>query len=73
MIMDYGKGIDPDKLPKIFEGENGYVAADSNRGLGIGLSICKTILLAHNGKIFAENQTCGGACFTFVLPMKGES
>lgn len=71
-VSDYGKGIDPSKLSTIFEGESDAVSADSSRGLGIGLSICKTIILAHNGKIFAENQTCGGASFTFVLPMKGE-
>ena len=72
-VADYGKGIDPQKLPKIFDGENGSISADSSRGLGIGLSICKTIILAHNGRIYAENQTCGGARFTFSLPMKGES
>ncbi|HBF65374.1 MAG TPA: hypothetical protein DDW34_06075 [Clostridium sp.] len=72
-ITDYGKGIDPARISTIFEGDNGNASVDSNRGLGIGLSLCKTIILAHNGRIFAENQPCGGAVFTFALPMKGES
>ncbi|WP_313528053.1 ATP-binding protein [Anaerotignum sp.] len=71
-VTDYGKGIDPARLSTIFEGKNGSISADSNRGLGIGLSICKTIILAHNGNITAKNHTCGGASFTFVLPMKGD-
>ncbi|KXL52463.1 sensor protein KdpD [Anaerotignum neopropionicum] len=71
-VTDYGKGIDPSSLPTIFEGKSSTVSADSSRGLGIGLSICKTIILAHNGKISAANHVCGGATFTFVLPMKGE-
>lgn len=72
-VSDYGKGIDPASIATIFEGDNGTASVDSNRGLGIGLSLCKTIILAHNGKIFAENQPCGGAIFSFALPMKGES
>ncbi|WMI82274.1 ATP-binding protein [Anaerotignum sp. MB30-C6] len=71
-VTDYGKGIDPTKVSTIFEGKSGAVSADANRGLGIGLSICKTIILAHDGRIFAKNHNCGGASFTFVLPMKGD-
>ncbi|MDD4843732.1 MAG: DUF4118 domain-containing protein [Anaerotignum sp.] len=71
-VTDYGKGIDPTSLSSIFEGKSGSISVDSNRGLGIGLSICKTIILAHNGRISAANHLCGGATFTFVLPMKGE-
>lgn len=71
-VTDYGKGIDTEMLPAIFEGKSSSASADCTRGLGIGLSICKTIILAHNGRIFAENHSCGGASFTFVLPMKGD-
>lgn len=71
-VTDYGKGIEPSRLPTIFEGKSGAISADATRGLGIGLSICKTIILAHNGSIFAKNHTCGGASFTFALPMKGD-
>lgn len=71
-VSDHGKGIDPARIPDIFDGKAAVGASDSNRGIGIGLSICKSIILAHDGKIFAENKQSGGASFTFVLPMKGE-
>ena len=72
-ISDRGKGIDPSRIPDIFDGKPNKASSDSSRGLGIGLSICKSIILAHDGKIYAENNLNGGASFTFVLPMKGES
>ncbi|MBQ2879254.1 MAG: sensor histidine kinase, partial [Anaerotignum sp.] len=72
-ISDHGKGIDPSLIPDIFDGKGNKNTSDSSRGLGIGLSICKSIILAHNGKIFAENNINGGASFTFVLPAKGEN
>ena len=72
-ISDNGKGIDPSRIPDIFDGKSYKGTTDSSRGLGIGLSICKSIILAHDGRIFAENNINGGASFTFVLPMKGDS
>lgn len=71
-IADRGKGIDPSRISDIFDGKPNKPSSDSNRGLGIGLSICKSIILAHGGKIFAENNANGGASFIFVLPMKGD-
>lgn len=71
-ISDKGKGIDPSRIPDVFDGKSNKGSSDSSRGLGIGLSICKSIILAHDGKIYAENNISGGASFTFVLPMKGE-
>lgn len=71
-IADQGKGIDPSRIPDIFDGKTHKAASDSSRGLGIGLSICKSIILAHDGKIYAENNSSGGASFIFVLPMKGD-
>lgn len=70
-VSDQGKGIDPTRIPDIFDGKSNKGTSDSSRGIGIGLSICKSIILAHEGKIFAENNLNGGASFTFVLPMKG--
>lgn len=72
-VSDSGKGIDPDRIPNIFDGKSTDGSSDSTRGIGIGLSICKTIILAHEGKIFAKNYPTGGASFTFVLPLKGET
>lgn len=71
-VSDQGKGIDPARIPDIFDGKPNSGSSDSSRGIGIGLSICKSIILAHDGKIFAENNLNGGASFIFVLPMKGE-
>ena len=39
------------------------------QGMGMGLSIARTIVEAHNGQIFAENQTGGGAIFRVQLPL----
>lgn len=71
-VSDHGKGIDPSRIPDLFDGKPTSGSSDSTRGIGIGLSICKSIILAHDGKIFAKNNQTGGASFTFVLPMKGE-
>lgn len=72
-VKDYGIGIDPERLKEIFDG-NSYIGnseSDSNKGMGIGLSICKTIVTAHNGTINAKNHEQGTE-FYFSLP-KGET
>lgn len=68
-VKDYGIGIEPERLKNIFDG-NSYIGnniSDSNKGMGIGLSICKTIITAHNGTINAKNHE-QGAEFYFTLP-----
>ena len=40
--------------------------------MGIGLSVCRTIVMAHGGALSAGNREGGGACFRFTLPMKEE-
>ena len=73
-IRDYGVGIDESRLITIFDGE-GYrpneVKPDGYKGMGIGLSICKTIIKAHGGKIVAINHP-DGAEFCFSLPKDKE-
>ena len=73
-IRDYGVGIDDSKLDDIFDGE-GFKKGDGNidgyKGMGIGLSICKTIIMAHNGHISARNCE-EGAEFYFSLPKETE-
>ena len=68
-IKDHGKGIDPKRLPTLFDGGgvNTNESGDSHKGMGIGLSICKTIINAHGGTIQAANHA-DGAMFTFTLP-----
>ena len=69
-----GRAFLPELLPVIFEGFLGRdgQSADSSRGLGIGLSICRSIITAHGGTIQAENRPGGGAQFTFTLPLEEE-
>ena len=48
-------------------------SSDGKRSMGIGLSVCRTIVLAHGGVIRGDNRQEGGAVFTVTLPMKGEN
>lgn len=68
-IRDYGIGINPELISTIFDGTSmrSHNSADSHRGMGIGLSICKTIVTAHSGTIEALNHS-DGAEFMFTLP-----
>ena len=65
-IKDTGTGIDPEIMPRLFE----KFASKSNQGTGLGLFICKSIVEAHGGKMWAENNRDGrGATFSFSLPV----
>lgn len=68
-VRDYGKGIPADKIPYIFDGSaySGNTSPDISKGMGIGLSICKTIIDAHKGTINARNHDTGTE-FYFSLP-----
>lgn len=70
-VKDYGQGIAPERLETIFDGSpyGTDESADSKRGMGIGLTICKTIIRVHGGTISAENHE-SGAVFTFLLPVQ---
>lgn len=70
-IIDYGSGIPEDQLDTIFDGcsHGKNESSDAKKGFGIGLSICKTIIAAHQGSITARNHN-EGAIFTFQLPME---
>ena len=71
-VRDHGRGISDKQLPYIFEGQQTMSeTADGHKGIGIGLSICKTIIQAHNGEITASNHL-HGAEFTFTLPKEKE-
>ncbi|MEL7657354.1 MAG: ATP-binding protein, partial [Bacillota bacterium] len=71
-VGDQGEGIAEEDFPYLFESyvPNGERSSDSSRGLGIGLSICMSIIKAHNGKLEAENKSEGGAVFRFKLPLE---
>ena len=66
-VRDNGRGIDPEIIPKLFT----KFATKSYQGIGLGLYISKSIVEAHGGKIWAENNRNGkGATFTFTLPVQ---
>ena len=69
-VMDDGKGIDPEKLDHLFDGKTGQSDGDNDRGrgMGIGLMVCRSIIEAHDGTIWAENRPGHGAAFVFSLP-----
>ncbi len=73
-VEDDGCGIAKERLPKLFSGlqdrENFSETGRSN--MGIGLSVCRTIVKAHGSDIHAENRPGGGARFTFDLKMEAE-
>lgn len=68
-VQDHGNGIAPDRLEDIFDAVPSAPtsASDTRKGMGIGLSICKAIVTAHGGKIYALNHK-DGAEFYFTLP-----
>ncbi len=71
-VKDFGHGLNPNVIPDIFSGIcHNTGSVDSHKGMGIGLSICKTIIDAHNGYIEAKNHT-NGALFLFTLPKEEE-
>jgi two-component system, OmpR family, sensor histidine kinase VicK len=65
-IKDTGTGIDPQILPRLFT----KFSSNSSKGTGLGLFISKSIIEAHGGKIWAQNNSDGkGATFSFILPI----
>jgi signal transduction histidine kinase len=67
-VRDSGPGIDPAHLERVFEAF--YTTKSS--GLGMGLSICRSIIDAHGGRLWAEANEPRGAVFQFILPMVKE-
>jgi two-component system, OmpR family, sensor histidine kinase VicK len=63
-IKDTGTGIDSQILARLFT----KFTTGSDKGTGLGLYICKTIIEAHGGKIWGENNDDRGATFSFSLP-----
>ena len=73
-VSDNGRGIPKSELEHLFDGtlQLGGGNVDKTRNMGIGLMVCKTIAMAHGGRIWAENQPGGGAKFTFSLRLGEE-
>lgn len=70
-VTDNGCGIAKEKMSTLFDGSADSGSwGDMKRNMGIGLSVCRTIVMAHGGSIYAENKETGGAMFRIVLPME---
>jgi two-component system sensor histidine kinase KdpD len=72
-VCDFGVGISPDSLSNLFKPIARKQDYEAARGLGIGLSICRSIICAHGGEISGHNDPERGAIFTFTLPMEDKS
>ncbi len=65
-VSDTGPGISPELMSRLFES----FSTTRPEGLGLGLSIVKSIIQAHSGEITAENRETGGAVMTITLPLQ---
>jgi PAS domain S-box-containing protein len=68
VVEDSGPGIPPEKLPLVFQS----FFTTKKGGIGLGLSVARTIIERHDGRIWAENNPHGGAVFRIYLPAGGE-
>jgi two-component system, LuxR family, sensor kinase FixL len=64
-VSDSGNGIAVEKIAQVFES---FFTTKPN-GMGMGLPISRTIIEAHGGRLWAENNNGGGATFRFTLPV----
>ena len=73
-VEDDGCGIAKERLPKLFSGfqDRESFSETGRSNMGIGLSVCRTIVKAHGSDIRVENRPGGGARFTFELKMEAE-
>jgi signal transduction histidine kinase len=66
-VSDRGIGIAPERLEQVFE----PFFSTKPQGIGMGLAICRSIITAHDGRLWAEANADGGATFHFTLPVPG--
>ena len=71
-VRDRGRGISPEVSQAVQLGRplEDNLSGDSSRGMGIGLSVCQSIIKAHDGFFAAGNDPEGGAVFRVGLPME---
>ncbi len=69
MVSDTGHGVSLEVLPKLFE----PFVTSKETGMGVGLSISKTIIEAHGGRLWMEANPLGGTVFRFTIPIAKEA
>ena len=67
-VLDNGHGIKPEEMALLFES----FFTTRSKGMGLGLSIVRSIVKAHSGNVWAENLPAGGAAFHFTLPVRAQ-
>jgi two-component system sensor kinase FixL len=68
VVRDTGRGVSPEELDTVFHAFTGSTTG----GLGLGLSLCRALVEAHGGKMWAKNNPDVGASFHFTLPLAQE-
>jgi two-component system sensor kinase FixL len=64
-VLDCGRGIGHEPVERIFE----PFFTTKKDGLGLGLAVCRAIISAHKGRLWATNRADSGAAFHFTLPL----
>ena len=65
-MADHGPGVPPEVAKKLFT----PFFTTKREGMGMGLSICRSIVEFHHGQLSVENDPSGGATFFFILPIQ---
>jgi two-component system sensor histidine kinase KdpD len=68
-VADRGPGLSDDELTHVFDKFYRAPSHRSKGGVGLGLTVCRGIVQAHGGRIWAQNRPGGGAVFQFTLPI----
>jgi two-component system sensor histidine kinase MprB len=67
-VRDYGPGIDPEDVPRVFDRFYRAAAARTMPGSGLGLAIVRQVAEAHGGAVSVDAAPGGGALFTLLIP-----
>lgn len=69
-VLDHGEGIPEQNLRSVFEKFNRGDRTGETGGIGLGLSICKGLVEAHTGRIWARRRYPHGTAITFTIPCR---